>query len=121
MIRVALVGACGVAGAYRQGYPKIEGVQWKVAVDLDGERVKKCLAEGCERVSTKLEDALADDVDVVDIWTPNFLHEEQAVRALEAGKHVMLQKSITHTLEGADHIFGSEEDEEHGGGVHDVL
>jgi predicted dehydrogenase len=105
MIRVALVGACGVAAAYRKGYVKIPGVQWKVAVDVNEEKVQKCLTEGCERVSTRFEDALADDVDMVDVWTPNFLHEEQAVRALEAGKHVMLQKPITNTLEGADHIL----------------
>ncbi|MCL2639688.1 MAG: Gfo/Idh/MocA family oxidoreductase [Phycisphaerales bacterium] len=104
MIRVALVGAGGVASAYRQGYPRIPGVQWKVAVDVNEEAVKKCLAEGCERVSTRFEDALADDVDVVDVWTPNHLHEEQAVRALEAGKHVLLQKPITNTLSGADRI-----------------
>ncbi|MCL2647979.1 MAG: Gfo/Idh/MocA family oxidoreductase [Phycisphaerales bacterium] len=107
MIRVALVGACGVASAYRQGYARIPNVQWKVAVDVDGEKVKKCLAEGCQRVSTKFEDALADDVDVVDVWTPNHLHEEQAVRALEAGKHVLLQKPITNTLAGADRIVAT--------------
>jgi predicted dehydrogenase len=100
MFRVALVGACGVAAFYRRGYTTIDGVEWKLAIDTNAEKLQKCLPEGCQRISTRFEDALAEDIDVVDIWTPNHLHEEQAVRALEAGKHVMLQKPITNTLAG---------------------
>jgi myo-inositol 2-dehydrogenase/D-chiro-inositol 1-dehydrogenase len=34
------------------------------------------------------------DLQIVDIATPSFLHEEMAVRALEAGKHVILEKPM---------------------------
>jgi predicted dehydrogenase len=43
-------------------------------------------------------------VDVVDISTPNHLHADQAVAALEAGKHVLLQKPISNSLADADRI-----------------
>ena len=41
------------------------------------------------------------EIDVVDIATPNNLHAEMAIAALEAGKHVVCEKPLAHTLEDA--------------------
>jgi len=46
-----------------------------------------------------------DDVEVVLIATPNWLHKEQAVRAFEAGKHVFLEKPIGVDLDECDAIL----------------
>lgn len=43
-----------------------------------------------------------DEVDVVDIVTPNHLHREIAVRALAAGKDVICIKPLAHTLADAE-------------------
>src|SRR5260221_10988212 len=40
-------------------------------------------------------------IDLVDITTPNFLHVEVALAALEAGKHVYCEKPMAVTVEGA--------------------
>lgn len=46
-----------------------------------------------------------ENVDVVLIATPNWLHKDQAVRALEAGKHVFLEKPIGVDLSECDEIL----------------
>ncbi len=48
-------------------------------------------------------DLLADpDIDLVDICTPTNLHEEMAVAAFRAGKHVLVEKAIALDAKGAD-------------------
>ncbi len=105
MIRVALVGTGGMARNYRMVYADLPDVEWSLAVDVSEEELTRCREQGAKRISTNFADALGDDIDVVDISTPNHLHAEQAVAALEAGKHVLLQKPMSNTLEGADRIL----------------
>lgn len=48
-----------------------------------------------------------DDIDLVDICTPEFLHAEQVVAAAEAGKHVLCEKPIAATLDEADAMIAA--------------
>jgi len=41
------------------------------------------------------------EIDLVDVGTPNHLHREQAVAALESGKHVVCEKPLAGTLDDA--------------------
>ncbi len=45
------------------------------------------------------------DVDAIAVTSPDYCHEEQAVAALEAGKHVFLEKPMTITIEGCDRVL----------------
>ena len=54
------------------------------------------------------EDLLADSsVDLVDLCVPNDAHATLAVRALEAGKHVLVEKPISLTLADADRMLAA--------------
>lgn len=57
------------------------------------------------------EDVLADpNVDVVYVPLPNTLHSEWTVKAAQAGKHVLVEKPITTTLNGLDAIEAAARD-----------
>lgn len=53
---------------------------------------------------TNLE-ALLDAVDVVDIVTPTVTHFELAMQAIQNGKHVFIEKPLTHTLRQAEALI----------------
>ena len=57
---------------------------------------------GFEFGTTRFEDLLErDDIDVISVATPNALHRDEVVAALEAGKHVYCDKPISVTLDEA--------------------
>jgi UDP-N-acetyl-2-amino-2-deoxyglucuronate dehydrogenase len=58
--------------------------------------------------STRLEDVLDDPaVQAVYIAVPHYLHAEVAIRAAQAGKHVLCEKPICTTLADADRMIAA--------------
>lgn len=47
------------------------------------------------------------DIDAVFVMSPDFLHEEQALAALNAGKAVYLEKPMAITIEGCDKLLNA--------------
>lgn len=57
---------------------------------------------------TDYKDVLASkEIDAVSIALPNFLHEPVALEAFAAGKHVLSEKPLASTLEGAQNILAA--------------
>ena len=50
-----------------------------------------------------------DDIDIVDIATPTFLHHEIAVEAAKAGKHIFCEKPIALTYQKAKEMYEAAE------------
>ena len=95
LLGAALLGCGGMASHYRAVYAHHPGVAFRLVVDVNAEVAQSVAKElGVARWSTDWRDALAGDIDVADISTPNHLHEEQAVALLNAGKHVIDRKSV---------------------------
>ena len=61
------------------------------------------------KVFRKLEEVLAEpEVQLVDLCTPTPLHPEQAIAALQAGKHVLCEKPLARTSAAARDIVEAE-------------
>ena len=71
--------------------------------DADVENGKKVEAEFGYKFFNSIED-LIHAVDVVDIVTPTLSHYECAIKAIEKGKHIFIEKPITNTVEEAENI-----------------
>ncbi|MEE2906086.1 MAG: Gfo/Idh/MocA family oxidoreductase [Gemmatimonadota bacterium] len=50
-----------------------------------------------------------DELDAVVICTPNHLHEEMAIGALEAGKHVFVERPLAVSANGVRRVLGAAE------------
>src|SRR5262245_10181244 len=58
---------------------------------------------GWAKTTTDWREAVtSDEVDLVDVATPNNVHAQQAIAALEAGKHVACEKPLAGTLADAE-------------------
>ena len=93
-LRTAVVGT-GFVGPFHVDAVRRGGFADVIAiVGSDRERTAaRAAALGVERWSTKLDEILADPtIDVVHVCTPNRTHVEFATAALEAGKHVVVEK-----------------------------
>ena len=60
---------------------------------------KDQLRLACDILDSYEELTRRDDIDVIDICSPNALHAEEAISAAEAGKHVIIVKPIAMNLE----------------------
>jgi predicted dehydrogenase len=99
----------GVIGAGHLGKIHLKLLQQSTKYDLvgffdaDADAAKKVEAEFGYRAFPTME-ALIDACDMVDVVTPTLHHFECAKQVLEAGKHLFIEKPITHTVEEAQKI-----------------
>ena len=104
-LRFALVGAGVIGKVHAEALAELPEVAELVAV-VDRDPAKaRALADryGVASPPTDLDAVLRrDDVDAVTICTPSGVHADGAVAALDAGKHVVVEKPIDITLAAAD-------------------
>ena len=108
-LKLAFLGCGGIARFHLEGI-RAQALRIAVtaAVDVDPARAGALARETGAATFSSLDDALArGDFDAVDIMLPHDLHEEAAVRCLDAGKHVLLEKPMAPTLDACDRILAA--------------
>ena len=103
-MNVAFVGCGGMAAHYLSVYRDLAWIRVSSCIDVDREAAERAAAVLSCPASTDFAEALRDDVDTVVINSPNHLHAPQAIAAIEAGKHVLLQKPVAAKLADAEAI-----------------
>lgn len=107
-LKLALVGCGAISDWHRMGLRDVAEIEVTAVVDVDRGRAEAA-ADGAA-VFTSLDDALAEgDFDAVDLMLPHQLHESLAVQALEAGKHVLLEKPLAPTALACERILAAAE------------
>jgi len=105
-LRVGIIGTGGIAGGkHLPSLSKLGAVNLTAFCDIIEERaVKHAEKYGVKgaKVYTDYRKMLeAEKLDVVHVCTPNISHSEITVAALESGCHVMCEKPMAKTAEGA--------------------
>ena len=102
-VRLGVLGAGNIAAMNVRGYLEDPRCDVVAVCDTDEEVGRQAAKEwGAERFYADLQDLLADDaVDAVEILTPTHLHHNHVIAALEAGKHVSVQKPVANSVDEA--------------------
>lgn len=98
-IRVGVIGA-GVGRIHVESYQMLNDVQVVALCDVDEARLNE-VADALnvpQRYTDAAEMFASGEIEAVSICTPNFLHAQLAVAALEAGLHVLCEKPLAHTV-----------------------
>lgn len=122
MVRVGIAGIGFMGVTHFKAYAKVEAAQvtaifTRDAAKLAGDwtRVRGNFGDAggthdlsgvrcCDDLDALIGDP---DVDLLDICLPSYLHREVGVRALEAGKHILIEKPIALTVEDADALLAA--------------
>jgi predicted dehydrogenase len=109
-IRVGIIGTGGIAGQHLRSYRMIEDVEVVAVADIVPGKAENFVRRWEIPDVAAYEDyrkMLELDLDGVSICTPNAAHFHPTVDALRAGKHVMLEKPMSVTLEESIEMVGT--------------
>jgi predicted dehydrogenase len=109
-LRAGIVGT-GIGRAHITALQSLADLFRVQAVcDLDGARASAVAAQyNVPYAATSLAELCRrEDIDVIHICTPSYLHFEQTLQALEAGKHVILEKPVAGSLRQVDELIRAE-------------
>jgi predicted dehydrogenase len=105
-LRFGIIGCGRVAPRHAQSIAQLDSTEAAAYADIKLSRAEKFAAEygGAAYADYR---ALLDrpDIDAVSICVPSGLHAAVAIDAMQAGKHVLVEKPIAIDLADADHMI----------------
>ncbi len=105
-IRVGLIGIGGMGGCHYENYKEVTGAKIVAVADVRVDMAKEKTKGADVKVYADYKEMLAnEELDMVDICTPSFLHAEMAIDCLEKGYHVLCEKPMTLTNEEAQMVL----------------
>src|SRR6478609_8310527 len=107
---VAMIGYAFMGKAHSNAWRNVASFfdvpafEQKVLVGRDAAAVAEAAARyGWAESATDWRTVITrDDIDIIDICAPGWMHAEIAIAALEAGKHVLVEKPLANTLAEAE-------------------
>lgn len=106
VVRIAIVGCGSIASMHAVAIGQTPDAALVACYDRVKESALRFSEENKIQAFDTYEELLASDmVDAVSICTPSGLHTPQAIQAIQAGKHVLVEKPMSLTLEEADRLI----------------
>jgi predicted dehydrogenase len=107
-VGLGLIGTGGWGAMHARTYATVEYAKLIAVADVDAARAKSLADQYGATAYDDYRKLLADDrVDAVAIVTPDFAHEEIALAAAAAGKHILAEKPLAMTVEGCERIVAA--------------
>lgn len=104
-LNVAIVGFGGMGTQHAATMKSVDEIKLIGSYDILEERQEAAKSLGITAYPS-FEDVLEDQqIDIILIATPNHLHKELSIRAMQAGKHVICEKPVTLCAEDLEVII----------------
>ncbi|TCS83361.1 Gfo/Idh/MocA family protein [Tepidibacillus fermentans] len=102
----AIVGCGRIAPKHAESIMALEEANLVAVCDIIDEKAEEFAKKYNAKKYLNYDEMLEDpEIEVVNICTPSGLHAEMAIKAIEKGKHVMVEKPIAMTVEDANRII----------------
>src|SRR5437588_9919348 len=117
MVRIGIVGIGFMGMIHYLGARRLQGARVEAICSRDRKKLAgdwrsiqgnfgprgEMMDLGGIKKYRNLDDLLADrDIDMIDVCNPTHLHPDSALKALQAGKHVLVEKAIALDPKDAD-------------------
>ena len=100
-VRVGIVGSRFAAGLHAHAYHQLPHVEVVAASAIDNLK-PFCQTNGIEHAYEDYHEMLGrNDIDLVSVCVPNFLHKEVVLAAAQAGKQIVCEKPLATNVEDA--------------------
>ena len=94
-MKIALVGVGGMGSVHLNIYKGMTDIELVALCDVRMDMLKEKAGDLKINLYADMDEMLsAEKPDMVDICTPTYLHVEQAIKAMEAGAHVLSEKPM---------------------------
>ena len=105
-VRYAIIGCGGIAAKHALAIRETPDAELVACCDQVRDSALRFAEANKLHAFDTYEELLASDtVDAVSLCTPSGLHAQQALQALHAGKHVVVEKPLALTLADADAVI----------------
>ncbi len=98
-IRVAVVGAGILGSRHARVFRELDECELVAVMDIHAERAQRVADANGAKAFTDLNEMLSSvELDAVGVATPDHLHRDPVLAALNAGKHVLMEKPLATTV-----------------------
>lgn len=106
-MNVAVIGAGLIGATHIAAVAQVEGLVVKTVCDVVRDKAEHVAAKhGIAEVSADPETVLADSaIDAVIVAVPNRFHRDVAIAVAKSGKHMLLEKPLSHNLATAVEVL----------------
>ena len=105
-IRTALIGCGSISKVHLDALSHMDNVELVSVADVKENRAKARAEQyGCAYTTDWTEYVYRDDIDVVHICTPHYLHAPMAIALLDSGKRVLTEKPMASEVADAEEMI----------------
>ena len=107
MLKVGLVGVGGISGAHIPAWERMEDTELVALCDVRPERMEQFADKHCY---TDFDEMLEkEQLDILDICLPTYMHADFAVKAMNQGVNVLTEKPISLKKEDVKRVYETAE------------